>query len=91
MADSESPYYTLRIYKFLNDMNEHILLGGYALPLGVVPWVPRQGEFFRFCDHRPPGMAIDHTETAGRVEEIVTVFYRSQIVIEIYLRPRRNT
>ncbi len=88
--------YSLRIYKFIQPKHEHDLnhelLGSYE-NLTAPPWVPRQGEFFRFKDPSPPNgfgglMPTNHQETAGRVTDVVTMHYGASTTIEVYILPR---
>jgi hypothetical protein len=65
----------------------HVELGTYE-NLTVPPWIPPKGSFFRFRDHQPPGKPVDHNEVAGYVEEVVTCFYSTRTVIEVYVKPR---
>lgn len=79
--------YSLSIFKITNVEGEHLELGTYEY--NHAPWVPRRGEFFRFRDPYPPNRPYDHTETAGRVQEVVTAFYGTHVHIEIYIQPRK--
>jgi len=81
--------YTFRVFKNVQqDGNlDHVELGTYdGLP--TPPWVPREGEFFRFRDPHPPGRSHDHRETAGYVTNVVTCFYGTNTTIEVYIEPR---
>lgn len=64
----------------------HYELGKYESE--TLPWVPPKGSFFRFRDSNPPGKSVNHKEVAGYVEDIVTCFYGTNTVIEVYVRPR---
>lgn len=64
----------------------HAELGEYNLE--AAPWVPPVGSYFRFRDPCPPSREpdqYDHREFAGKVGEVVTVFYGTRTVIEVYL------
>jgi hypothetical protein len=84
-------YLTLTFHKLLTvegQPDELQELGSYEYT-NVVPWVPPQGSFFRFRDFRPPGKEIDHTETAGWIEDVTTCFYSAnRITVEVVIRPR---
>lgn len=80
--------YTFRV--FLNETahgeTHHRELGAYE-NLESPPWIPPVGSFFRFRDPYPPNKAYDHVEKKGRVKDIVTCFYGTRTVIEVYLDP----
>ena len=85
--------YSFRIFKFVPsadgnalDHREVATYDGLTEP----PWVPPQGSFFRFRDHHPPGRQINHGEVTGYVDQIVTVFYGTRTVIEIYLKDKES-
>lgn len=68
---------------------DHILLASYDCG-EVPPFVPAVRSFFRFHDHEPPGMPVDHRETAGWIESVVTVHYGTRVIIEVYINPRKR-
>lgn len=81
--------YSFRVFKNVPspDGLQHVELGSYDNLLQP-PWVPREGEFFRFRDPQPPGKPTDHRETAGTVRNVVTCFYGTNTTIEVYIEPR---
>lgn len=70
------------------DRVSHVELGTYD-NLEHPPWVPPVGSYFRFRDAQPPGKDIDHNEKKGYVASVVTCFYGTSTVIEIYLQDKR--
>ena len=84
--------YTFRIFRYVTpetpDALNHREVATYE-GLEVPPWVPPTGSYFRFRDSSPPGKPTDHREVAGRVDEVVTMFYGTCTVIEIYLKDVR--
>ena len=86
--------YTFRLFLFVKPENEgdlnHREIATYD-GLDAPPWVPPQGSFFRFRDPSPPGRSTDHQEITGYVDQIVTVFYGTHTMIEIYLKDKEST
>lgn len=84
--------YTFRIFKCVQPANsdalDHQEVAAYEVD--EPPWVPPQGSFFRFRDHHPPGRQINHGEVTGYVDQIVTVFYSTRTMIEIYLKDKES-
>ena len=78
-------YYICSVDALGRVSEDHRPLGDYTF--SETPWVPRMGEFVRFRDYAPPGMPVDHNEKVGRVVEVVTMFYGTSTVIEVYLAP----
>ena len=81
--------YTLRIFQFAATVaathptptvEYHTHVATYE-DLATMPWVPPIGSYFRFRD-----ASVEEREIAGRVAEVVTLFYGSRTTIEIYLR-----
>lgn len=68
------------------DRVSHLELGTYD-NLEHAPWVPPVGSYFRFRDSYPPNKEHDHAEKKGRVKEVVTCFYGTRTVIEVYIEP----
>lgn len=80
--------YTFRIFQFTpavtttppTSADAHFHVATYE-NLPIPPWVPPIGSYFR---HRDPSTAA--ATCAGRVAEVVTVFYGTRTTIEIYLK-----